>query len=184
MININLLLKQKYVLFYIPHVLAVRRHLPPEKSGVSKINWNPVHNDLSFSLLSRNSRTSRDDVCPKLSLSGILHLAYAMAYPTFCLHPSNQLFIRIFYSLFFLFSTLFSFKSQRYFLVNIFFLVVFHLSLFPGPPRLAMLPAGQVIPYLFNCTSIKINFNFKDYRFYSLEEKSIRNTVPACRKSC
>ena len=47
---------------------------PREKSGVSKRNWNPVHNDHWFSLLSCNSRTSRDDVCPKLSLSGILLL--------------------------------------------------------------------------------------------------------------
>ena len=47
---------------------------PREKSGVSKRNWNPVHNDCRFSLLSRDGHTSSDDVCPRLRLSGILLL--------------------------------------------------------------------------------------------------------------
>ena len=43
---------------------------PWEKRGF-KINWNPFHNDRWFSFLSLNSR---DDVCPKLSLSDRLIL--------------------------------------------------------------------------------------------------------------
>ena len=40
------------------------------------------------------------------------------------------------------------------------YLAVFHLSLSPGPPKLAVLPAGQGILCLTNCKSMKIHFQF------------------------
>ena len=67
--------------------------------------------------------------------------------------PTPVPFIRMF-SLSIFFPT-FSFQSF-FFHINTFFQAVFYFSLFPGPLRLAMLPAGQVILYCFIA-----KFNFK-----------------------
>ena len=76
-----------------------------------------------------------------------------------------------FYSVLFPFSQRFFRFNLNFSFLSIFFLAAFHLSISPGSPRLAMLAAGEVILYLINCKSIKINC--QQARDYSSRRKNV-----------